>query len=371
MMLVETIFLKADNSTFILKKIIYISMVLVVSNSLRAQITTTQTLFQYSMTPFQPTALPYNYLDKFDRKNGRANTERGQRETSKLFTGWYLNAGTRTEFTPQSGAALSGVIALDNISNPDKLGFQYGGGVMYNDLEAVQITTPFFHASVGTALTDNLRLLGGLGYQLAMQRLNPNRLNYKDLDDPKVAIANDWAQRQVNIVSLSAALVEVQQFYIGIGIQRALEDNVYNSFEGKAFTEANLLVEYAMKLNLNRNLFQDWGSRSRRGSTWSENPNRGFLTNLHFSLAMRYLMSASGKYPLLAQLNVRTTLSPLFWAGTGWNTAGRAQLQFGLLKIPVYRMDASTQEYQIWMAYDIPTPTSPRHGVEFNLGYYF
>jgi hypothetical protein len=74
---------------------------------------------------------------------------------------------------------------------------------------------------------------------------------------------------------------------------------------------------------------------------------------------------------LFAQLNCRTTLTPLFWAGAGFNTSGRTQLQLGLLKIPVYRMNASRQEYQLWMAYDLPSPNSPRHGVEFNVGYYF
>ncbi|MEO0040843.1 MAG: hypothetical protein RL329_291 [Bacteroidota bacterium] len=353
------------------KKILFYSFTFSVLGKASAQPSATQTLFQYSMTPFQPTALPFNYLDKFDRRGGGANTERGRRENSRLSTGWYLNTGMRNEYHPSSGLAVSGVVAIDQIPNPDKLPFQVGGGLMYNDLEAVQITAPFLHLSVGKELQGEWRLLGGAGYQFAGQRLNPKRLNYKDLEDPKVAIASELANQRLNVFAVSAALVHVQKCYIGVGVNRIFEDNVYNSASGGAFTEANLLIEYVPYFRLQDNWSKNWHSRNRHGSTWSSNPNRGFFTNVHLSLMMRYLMSSTGGYPLFAQLNARTTLNSMLWAGMGINTAGRTQLQVGLLKIPVYRMDASTLEGHIWLAYDIPTAISPRHGVDINLGYFF
>jgi Type IX secretion system membrane protein PorP/SprF len=354
------------------KKNLFFACIFVRLSDMTAQVTNAHSLFQYSMTPFQATALPYNYLDKFDRNAGGANTERGYREDTKLFSGWYLNASTRSEIHPLTGIATSGICAVDKIADPNQLGLIVGGGVMYDDLQNVQITSPFVHASVGKALTDNWRILGGVSYRFSSQHANPSRITYKDLDDPKITMATQSAQTSFNVIGVSAAFVHIQKMYLGVGINRILGNGgEYTSFNNKTFTEANFLVQYAFKTRPNANPYSSWSSRSVHGSTRAENSNRGFFTNINMSVAMRYAMSSEINYPFHAQINCRVTLAPMLWTGLGWNTANRLQLQFGLLKIPVFKADASSNEYQIWVAYDLPTQNTPKHGVEFNLGYYF
>jgi hypothetical protein len=337
-----------------------------------AQVTNVHSLFQYSMTPFQATALPYNYLDKFDRNAGGRNTEKGYREDKKLFSGWYLNASSRSEIHPLTGVATSGVFAVDKISDPNQLGLKIGGGVLYSDLMAVQITSPFVHMSVGKDLTDNWRILGGVCYRFSTQRFNDKWITYKDLDDPKIKNTAQGEQNTFNIVGVSAAFVHIQQLYIGVGINRILgSGGAFAAYDNATFTEGNFLMQWSFKTRPNLNPYSSWSSRSVHGSMRAENPNRGFLTNMNVSLAMRYAMSAAVEYPLHAQVNCRLSLAPMLWTGLGWNTANRFQLQFGILKIPVFKMDASANEYQFWLAYDLPNHNTPKHGVEFNLGYYF
>jgi Type IX secretion system membrane protein PorP/SprF len=337
-----------------------------------AQVTNAHSLFQYSMTPFQATALPYNYLDKFDRTAGGANTERGDREDTKLSSGWYLNASTRSEIHQQTGVTTSGICAVDKMSDPNQLGLIVGGGVMYDDLQAVQITSPFVHVSAGKALDDHWRILGGVSYRYSSQHVNLSRITYKDLDDPKIEIAAKSAQTSFNVVGVSAAFVHIEKMYLGVGVNRILGGKgEFASFNNKTFTEANLLFQYAFKTRPNANPYSNWSSRSVHGSMRAENPNRGFFTNVNVSVAMRYVMSAEMNYPFHAQINCRASIAPMLWTGLGWNTANRLQLQFGLLKIPVFKADASSNEYQLWVAYDLPTQNTPKHGVEFNLGYYF
>jgi hypothetical protein len=339
-----------------------------IARPMLAQISAAQTFFQYSMTAVQPTALPYNYLDKFNRIQGRANTEKGHREDKRL-RGLYLNGGVRTEFLKQTGIALSGICAVDRIPNPNELRFQIGGGIAYTNLESVQIITPFVHASVGKELGDKWRLLGGLGYKFGIQRPSA-KLLYRDLEDPKITIAETLNEARINVFGVSAAIVHIEKMYLGIGVNRMLEDRMYQTFDNKVFTEANLLFQYALKGNPNPNYHQSWSGRSRNGSSWTSNPNRSTFTNFHFTAAMRYLMSASGKYPLHAQFNARTTINESWWTGLGWNTANRFQWHIGFLKIPVFREGVSN-EYQIWFTYDVPNGNAPRHGAELNLGYYF
>jgi hypothetical protein len=334
-----------------------------------AQISAAQTFFQYSMTAIQPTALPYNYLDKFNRIQGRANTEKGHRE-DKRFKGLYLNGGARTEFLKQTGVAVSGVCAIDRIANPNQLRFQIGGGMAYTNLETVQITTPFVHVSVGKALDEEKwRLLGGVSYKFGWQ-CPVNKLLYRDLEDPKITIAETLNNARMNVFGVSAAIVHIEKMYLGIGVNRMLEDRIYQTFDNKTFTEANLLFQYAYKGKPNPNYHQSWSGRSRNGSSWTSNPNRGTFTNFHFTAAMRYLMSASGKYPLYAQFNGRTTINEAWWTGFGWNTANRFQFHVGFLKIPVFS-EGTSKEYQFWLTYDVPNGNAPRHGAEINVGYYF
>jgi Type IX secretion system membrane protein PorP/SprF len=350
-----------------LKKSILYGIICASIGKMNAQVTTAHTLFQYSMTPFQATALPYNYLDKFDRHRGGINTEKGHREDQKS-RGWYLNLSTRHEIHPQIGVISSGVFAADHIENPNKIGLKFGGGVMYSDLGEVQITSPFVHCSVGKDLDENWRLLGGLGYRFATQRLNPTRVTYKDLNDPKIQIALESAQSTYNAVGVSMAIVHIEKLYLGFGMNRILGSGEFAAANGSSFTETNLLLQYIIRSHYNSNWYSGWDPT--KGSLKTENPNRGFLTNINLSIAMRYLNVAT-QYPLHAQINCRTTLTPLLWTGLGWNTANRWQIQFGLLKIPVFKMDSALSEYHIWLAYDLPNYNTPQHGVDLNIGYYF
>ncbi len=349
------------------KKTIFYGLIFSMIGKIDAQVTAAHTLFQYSMTPFQPTALPYNYLDKFDRHRGGANTEKGHREDKKA-QGWYLNASTRHEFHPQTGVISSGVFAADRITDPNKMGLKMGGGIFYSNLEAVQITSPFIHISMGKDLDDHWRLLGGLGYRFSMQRVNPSVVVYKDLNDPKIQTALESAQSRFNVVGMSVAVVHVEKLYLGIGINRILGGEPYASPTNTSFTETNLLLQYIIRSHYKSNWSSSWDPTS--GSLKTENPNRGFLTNVNLRVSMRYL-HVGVKYPLHAQINCRTTITPMLWTGLGWNTANRWQIQLGLLKIPVFKMDASSPEYHIWLAYDLPHYNTPQHGVDLNFGYYF
>lgn len=351
-----------------LKKGLFYACLLSLTNKLSAQVTATQTFSQYSATAMQPTALPFHYFEQFDPPQTDENADE-LNLNAQSFKGWHLNLGTRTEWHTQTNPALSGSCTIDRIPNPTKLGFQMGGGVLYSDLETVQITAPFLHASVGTVLTENWRLLGGAGYQRTMQRLNLNRLTYKDLDDPKIALVNALAQKEVNVMSVSAAMVHLKKGYIGMGYKRLFESNQYQGVENKPFSEINLLIEYVFQFKLIQP--QNWMSRNRYSSALSEQPRRGFLTNVHVSMAMQYLRNAAGSYPLHAQFNGQVTLTHFLWAGLGWNTANRTQFRVGLLKIPVYKTETAHSEYQFWMAYDLPTTFAPRQGVELHIGYHF
>jgi hypothetical protein len=150
-----------------------------------------------------------------------------------------------------------------------------------------------------------------------------------------------------------------------------MSSNLYQSADNQAFTEANLLFQYVYKASPNMNYRRQYSYRRYRRSSWSSSPNRGFLTNLHFSGAMRYLIHAPKSYKPHLQLNTRFSLTEQFWLGGGWNTSNRFQVTFGYLRIPVFQYDVSRQEWQCWFTYDVPTQNAPRHGAELNLGYFF
>jgi hypothetical protein len=354
-----------------LKKTILNSCILAMTCPLIAQVTNAHVLFQYSMNPFQPTALPYNHLDKSNETRG---FEKGFRAEKKMPVRWYLNANHRSELHPQSNMIHSSIAAIDYISNPNKLNFKIGGGIVYQNLDAVQIASPYLHVSVGQALDDALtghwRILGGAGIRFSNQRLSTNSVLYKDLNDPKIPIALQMLGSSSTTIAASAALVNVNGMYIGLGVNRMISGEMFRNVDKSSFTEANLLLQYGFKFYSIANARLDMGGRSNIPKKVT-NPNRGFLTNMNLSIALRSMLGAGEQYPLHAQLNCRVTLTPVFWGGLGWNTARRTQLQFGLLKIPFLQQDEEKREYQLWVAYDIPSFQSPKHGAEVNIGYYF
>jgi Type IX secretion system membrane protein PorP/SprF len=351
-----------------LKIIITILLTWAFTLSLQGQVTATNTFFQYSMTPFQATSLPYNYLDKFDRRRGTARPERGIREDTKTSLGWYVNAGTHNDYSPQSGLTTSALVAVDKISDPNRLNLKIGGGILYNDLDIVQITSPFVHATMGHELNETWRVLGGAGYRFSAQRLNPAKVNYRDLDDPKIAIAMDANQTIYHAFGVSAAAVHIERMYLGIGVNRILSNKSFATATEGSFTETNFLGQFVLRGRYNSNFFKDLTQRGY--SLRTERPNRGLFTNVNMSIAMRYL-HAQIKYPFYAQLNCRTTLSEHLWTGLGWNTSKRVQFLLGFMKIPVFKLDESRAEYHIWVGYDLPNNANPQHGIDLNVGYFF
>jgi hypothetical protein len=169
-----------------LKKIIFCFCAIWMTRPLPvpAQVTPAHVLFQYSMNPFQPTALPYNYLDKHDN-----DPRSSQDETSpRLKPHWYLNASSRSEIHPQTGTQTSSVLAVDYMDNPKHLAIKIGGGLAYHDLDAVQIASPYLHVSAGHTLgsdkySADWYILGGAGIRLSAQRLGTNSILYKDIND--------------------------------------------------------------------------------------------------------------------------------------------------------------------------------------------
>jgi hypothetical protein len=342
-----------------MKKLCFWNALFALMSGATAQVSTTQTLFHYQLTAIQPTALPNHYLDYFDDDK--------QNLSETPLPKWYLNVSNRNDLHPQTGNAWTNLVAIDRIPDPNKLKFQFGGGIQFADLEAVQFIAPFFHLSVGKSLTQSWRILGGLGYQYATQRLPPDRILYKDLDDPKIALAQALMQQPVNTFSVSAAAVQTKHCYIGLGYNRIIENNQYNTLSKNNFSELNFALEYIFKFKLRE--FQDWTQRHRQQGAWAEIPKRGFGTNVRVSVLGRYLLNAD--YPFHAQCNLRMSLHPLFWGGVGWNTAQRFQIQAGLVKIPVFKTKPYHSEYWIWFGYDLQTLAAPRHGVEIQLGYAF
>jgi hypothetical protein len=354
------------NRMIMFKKILLNICLLALTRPLSAQVTNAHVLFQYSMNPFQPTALPYNYLDKHVPKPANSKTVRNQRMDAK-FKGWYFNVSSRSEAHPQIGTTTSSIVAVDHIDNPNKLGLKIGGGIAYQDLEAVQIVSPYLHTSMGMSLDDpytgNWRLLGGAGIRFSSQQANRNLL-FKDINDPKIPLVFETLQQNFTTIGISAALVDIRKMYIGIGLNRLL-GAAYVSANQSSFTELNALFQYSLKPHYFKRTQRNMDGRAR----FASDPNRGLLTNINMSVATRYLLSSTN-HPLHLQLNCRATLTSLFWGGIGWNTANRTQLQVGILKFPVLQ-EGTTKEYQCWVAYDLPTAATPKHGIELNLGFYF
>ncbi len=354
------------HSIIMFQKIVLHICLFALTRPLSAQVTNAHVLFQYSMNPFQPTALPYNYLDKHTPKPANSKTVRNKHMDAKL-KGWYFNVSSRSEAHPQTGNTTSSIVAVDHIDNPNKLGLKIGGGIAYQDLEAVQIISPYLHASMGILLDDayegNWRLLGGAGIRFSSQQANRNLL-FKDINDPKIPLVWETLQSKFTTIGISAAIVDIRKMYIGIGLNRLL-GAAYTTADQSSFTEINGLFQYSMKPRYFKRTQRNMDGRQ----AFSSDPNRGLLTNIQMSIATRYLLSRP-THPLHVQLNCRATITSLFWGGIGWNSAKRTQLQVGILKFPVLQ-EGSTKEYQCWVAYDLPTAVTPKHGVELNLGYYF
>jgi hypothetical protein len=353
------------------KKIVLNICLLAFTRPLSAQVTNAHVLFQYSMNPFQPTALPYNYLDK--RKN-----EKGGRAETKMPLKRYLNASNRSEIHPQTGVVNSSIVAMDYINHPGALNFKIGAGLVYQDLDAVQIASPYLHVSVGIGLDGgkrpngemegHWRLLGGAGIRLSNQRLSPNSVLYKDINDPKIPIALQMLGSQFTTIGISTAVVNINNMYMGIGLNRIILGETFKTADKSNFTEVNFLMQYGFQLRRP----EHWNMGNRGNIPRKEiNPNRSFLSDMSLSLALRSVVESHWQYPLHAQFNGKVTLTSVLWCGVGWNTANRTQLQFGLLKIPFLQSDAEKKEYQLWLAYDVPSFQNPKHGAEVNIGYYW
>jgi hypothetical protein len=352
--------------------------------SVGAQITPTAGMFQSSMAPFQATALPYNYLDKFEPRQEQSPIQRNLHPNLKANLSWYANASLRVETYPESANAsknttLSNALTIDRILRYDKMSYKIGGGIMQQDLQIVQLNSPFLHVSAERSIEEHWRLLIGANYRFTQSRLNPIQLNYQHPYDRKISKSGDdllIAIRDYNShfqsFGVSTAAVHTKRGYIGLGINRFFTNEQFNTFKKKNFTEFNLLCQALVwkRYKPNFTLNKETGRKE-------ENPNRGFLSNVNVSLSMRYLRTDHNSlynykenYPLYAQLSCRTTITENLWMGMGWNTANRVQIQVGLMKLPIFTQEVENEWY-LWAAYDLPTQNTPYHGVEINLGYHF
>jgi Type IX secretion system membrane protein PorP/SprF len=344
--------------------LIFLSMVLTAG----AQITPTANLFQNSMAPFQATALPYNYLDKFEQHREALPNQRRILPNQKPNLNLYFNASVRSEIYPDydispQSALTSGVYTIDYIQNPDKMTYKIGGGVMHNDLQIVQIISPFLNLSLGRPIDEYWRILAGVNYRFSNLRAK-NSLDYQHPDDQKIkAIQQLYAlDSNYHAWGLSAAAVHTEKLYIGIGMNRLLSTHLFRTAKNESFTELNLLFQTVLWKRYKSNFVRDKETGKR-----VDMPNRGFLSNVNLSVAARYLMGTH--YPYV-QVSCRTTLMPKLWMGVGWNTANRIQLQVGFMELPLFKQDVE-KEWYLWAGYDFPTQNTPYRGTEINLGYYF
>jgi Type IX secretion system membrane protein PorP/SprF len=355
--------------------LIFLSMVLTAG----AQITPTANLFQNSMAPFQATALPYNYLDKFEQVNDPSPAQRRIKPNQKSNVGLYVNLSSRAETYPETDNWLkntykSGICSIDFIQNPHKMSYKIGGGVMYHELQIVQLISPFLHFSLGMPIGEQWRLLGGANYRYAQSRLDKTELDYQHpfdpkipLSDPKTKTAMQDHNNHYHSIGMSVAAVHTEKLYFGLGVNRILDTNQFGTarkqnFTGENFTELNLLFQTVLWKRYKSHFVRDKETGKR-----VDMPNRGFLSNVNLSVAARYLMGTN--YPYV-QVSCRATLMPKLWVGVGWNTANRIQLQVGFMELPLFKQDVE-KEWYLWAGYDFPTQNTPYRGTEINLGYYF
>jgi hypothetical protein len=334
-----------------------------------AQVGMPYTFFQYSMTPFNPTALPYNYFDKFDRPKSRRAPEK---EVSKFQSGLYLNLATRSEVLSNTSVSTSGIFCIDKINDPkfDKYPIKFGGGLMYTDYDVARMVSGFVHAGYAVTLDVDWRLSGGVGYRFSKDNSNRILTHYQHQEDSKIDAIFSSENASIQTISLGVALINVKHFYAGIGVTRNWGSIRYNNADHSGFGEANLLMQWSFgKPNME---LMDVRTRDPRQTSERQNFNRGFFSNHNLSLVTKYNLK-NNTYPIHLQLNYRTSVNNSFWMGLGGSTAKRVQFQFGFLKIPIFKMDASTDEYQIWVAYDLPVGhlALSKHGIEITGGYYF
>jgi hypothetical protein len=338
-----------------------------------AQVAPTANMFQNSMAPFQATALPYNYLDKFESSQELQPTSTRLRPNQKSGLQWYLNASNRTEIYPETGVSLrniasASVVTADFVRHLDKMSYKIGGGILNNDLELVQYVSPFAHFSLGMPMNLYWQLVGGFSYRFSMPRF-VNELGYQHMIDPKINQAKEMNHATYHSAGVSIAAVHAQNCYIGFGVNRLLSTTQFITTKKSNFTEFNFLCQAVVWKRYQSNFVRD-----KETSKKVENPSRGFLSNVNMSVAMRYLYvpeyALDKSYPLYAQVSCRTTLTNQLWTGIGWNTANRVQWQIGLMKLPLFKQEVE-YEWYIWAAYDFPTHHTPYHGTEINLGCYF
>jgi Type IX secretion system membrane protein PorP/SprF len=346
--------------------------------AVRAQVTPTSNMFQSSMAPFQATALPYNCLDKFERQQSIGPTSRSLHRPQKPNLNWYFNASTRIERYPEMGINTaagftntaanyaSSVVSLDFIQNPDSLSVKIGGGVLYNDLQIVRLISPFGQVSVHVPIGEYWRILGGVNYRFAQPRRTNEILDYRDEQDPSRTKLKNQEEAFYKTIyqsfGVSAALTHTEKYYFGIGMNRLFNNNQFATAEKSNFTEFNLLCQAVLWKSYKHNF-----ARNKETGKRTENPSRGFLSNVSLSVAARYLIGTPYPY---AQVSCRTTLMSQLWIGAGWNTANRVQFQVGFMKLPIFKQDVVT-EWSFWLGYDLPTRNTPYHGFEINGGCYF
>lgn len=351
-----------------------------------AQISPVHSLYQYSVSAFQPTAFPFNVLDKI---KGAEWSDDGTDHTKQ---NWYTNLTTRLNWqqslqsssSSADGRLESSVFNLDYISNKtlgrsDKfpLCVKAGGGILHSRWEDAQITSPFAHVaiifSLGTAgesgnwfKLNNWRLAIGGGVRLS--NYSPClKVTYQHPFDSDVQAYLKESQFSFTTFTASAAVLNVRGLYLGVGYNRMVNGflkptSALNSAKIN-LDELNLLAQFA------------WGVASE-----GRNSQKGVGTHHHTSLVMYQLMQGftPAPYPLYWQANHRFSLGQFMWMGFGYNSANRVQLQGGFLKIPRAK---SQREFQLWITTEMSSSllsglwkqegAFKQGAIEANIGYFF
>lgn len=350
------------------KIFITIVLALLFLNHGKTQIPAAPSIFQYSMTGYQPTAFSNNYFDKI-------GTERGERSEKKIFkNAMYANVSTRGEFYFSDiikPALVTSAATVDWIPDPqfNKMPLKLGIGVLHHAMDPIQLISPFVNISY-VLKPKQLKwgLMAGFGWRFSNQRFQPKDVLYKDMDR-KIALANEAANANFNTLSLSAALVHVEKCYFGIGWNRVFDKNNFGSPQQKQFTEWNALAEYVLVLDgLSHKTSLSGGvdvpPDAKERQAWSHH---------HFSMVTRYVSNGTvGKYPLHAQFNWRASLNKRFWGGLGANTANRVQFLLGVAEHRSNQDGENSKfEYQIWFSCEPFAQYPYKRAWEVNFGFLF
>lgn len=338
-----------------------------------AQISPVHTMFQYSMSAFQPTAFPFNLLDKITGSE-RADNATPPVKMKGVYTNFTTRLSTVEMLQSRSGSTRTRLetsvfnadyISPNELTHLNKFLFcKIGGGILHSLWDEAQITSPFIHGTLlvplGSPQTSNWRIGFGLGSRFNFYKWEP-KVRYEHPDDKDIEKVREINADPSLTATASIALVHRKYLYLGVGYNRITRGRFVTPTIN-SFSEMNVLAQIA------------WGKRDE-----NRNAQRDFFTHHHTNLVMYQLMQSLTQpttYPLYWQVNHRFSLNNFLWVGGGYNAANRMQLQGGFLKIPSNK--SSNKEFQLWISAEISSSllggkeaAFKQGGLEANIGYFF